>query len=140
MAVAQTAQRNLRFMLALLVLWDLGIGIYAVGFADHMQHVLMFAERAEPLFMRGVGVYWLFASFFQFLGWRNPRKFLLAIQLSIVFRLSAAVIDTIEALFLLPKPFYFFHWTLLFFVLMNLLIAYLTVRWLRKMELPWIPS
>ena len=140
MAVAQTAQRNLRFMLGLLVLWDLGIGIYAVGFADHMQRVLMFAERAEPLFMRGVGVYWLFASFFQFLGWRNPRKFLLAVQLSIVFRLSAAVIDTIEALFLLPKPFYFFHWTLLFFVLMNLLIAYLTIRWLRKMELPWIPS
>lgn len=136
---AQTARRNLRYLLGMLVLWDFGIGVYAVGFADHMQGVVMFAERAEPLFMRGVGMYWLFAAFFQFLGCRDPRKFLLAVQLSIVFRLTAAVIDTFEALVLLPRPFYFFHWTLLFFVLMNIVIAYLTVRWLKKMDLPWWP-
>lgn len=133
----QSACRNLRFMLALLVLWDFGIGGYAVGFAEHMQQVIRFVPQPEPLFIRGVGVYWLFAAFFQYLGWRDPRKFLVAVQLSIVFRLSAAVIDCFEALVLLPKPFYFFHWTLLFFVVMNCLIAYLTARWLKGMGLNW---
>ena len=65
-------------------------------------------------------------------------KNVVAVQLFIIFRLSAAVIDFTKAFFLLERPFYFFHNLLMFFVLMNCLIAYLTARWLRRMDLKWI--
>jgi hypothetical protein len=133
-----TARAYLRTLLILLVFWDLGIGIYAVFFAKHMQHTVQFIPQVEPLFIRGVGVYWLFAAYFQFLGFRNPEKNLVAVQLSIIFRLSAALIDFCEVFFLLPKPFYFFHYLLIFFVFMNLVIAFLTSKFLKKMNLKWI--
>ena len=132
------ATRRLRYLLGALVLWDLGLGLYAVAFAGHFQDLIRFDCRPEPLFIRGVGVYWLFAAYFQLLGLRNPAKFVAAVQLSIVFRLSAAAIDGAEAIFLLPRPFYFFHYLLLFFVAMNCLIAFLTARLLRGMGLRWI--
>jgi len=132
------ARKRLRLLLLILVLWDLAIGVYAVIFAKHFQEFIRFTLQYEPLFIRGVGVYWLFAAYFQFLGFRNPEKFLVAVQLSIIFRLSAAIIDFIEVFFLLDKPFYFFHYLLIFFVVMNCLIAYVTVRFLKKMNLKWI--
>lgn len=132
------ATKRLRFLLGVLVLWDLGLGLYAVLFAGHFQDLIRFDCRPEPLFIRGVGLYWLFAAYLQFLGFRDPIKFVTAVQLSIVFRLSAAAIDSAEAIFLLPRPFYFFHYLLLFFVAMNCLIALLTARMLRRMGLRWI--
>jgi hypothetical protein len=138
MGVKDIARKRLRLLLGLLVLWDLGIGIYAVFFAEHFQHLISFEPRSEPLFIRGVGVYWLFAAYLQFLGFRNPEKFLVAVQLSVIFRLSAAVIDSVETFFLLGQPFYFFNYLLMFFVVMNCLIAYTTTRLLGKMNLKWI--
>lgn len=132
------ARRYLRLLLGILVLWDIGIGLYAVLFAKHLQQLILFTPQNEPLFIRGVGVYWLFAGYIQFLGLIKPEKNILAVQLSIVFRLSAAMIDFIEAFFLLKQPFYFFHYLLIFFVFMNCLIAYLTAYFLRKMKLKWI--
>lgn len=137
MADIPRARKQLRLLMVLLALWDLGIGIYAVGFPKHLQQVVCFAPRAEPLFIRGVGVYWLFAAYMQFLGFRDPTKYLVAVQLAVIFRLSAAVIDSVEIL-LLPRPFYLFHYLLMFFVLMNCLIAWLTAGLLRRMSLRWI--
>ena len=70
----ERARKWLRLLLGLLVLWDLGIGIYAIFFAKHFEQFIQFAPRSEPLFIRGVGLYWLFAAYFQFLGFRNPEK------------------------------------------------------------------
>lgn len=134
----RVARKRLRLLLLMLVLWDLGIGVYAVFWAKHLQQLILFTPQSEPLFIRGVGVYWLFAAYLQFLGFRNPEKNLVAVQLSIIFRLSASVIDFFEAFFLLKRPFYFFHYLLIFFVFMNFLIAYLTANFLRKMKLKWI--
>jgi hypothetical protein len=134
----EIARKRLRLLLLMLVFWDLGIGVYAVFFAKHFQQLILFTPRSEPLFVRGVGVYWLFAAYLQFLGFKNPEKNLVAVQLSIVFRVSAAVVDFIEAFFLLERPFYFFHYLLIFFVFMNCLIGYLTAHYLRKMRLKWI--
>lgn len=134
----EVARKHLRLLLAMLVLWDLGIGVYAVFLAKHFQDFILFTPRSEPLFIRGVGIYWLFAAYLQFLGFKNPEKNLVAVQLSIIFRLSAAVIDFTEAFFLLERPFYFFHYLLMFFVFMNCLIAYLTAHYLRRMNLKWI--
>lgn len=96
-------------------MWDPGIGVYVVFLAKHFQEFIFFAPRVEPLFIRGVGMYWLFAAYLQFPGLRNPKKNVVAVQLSIIFRLSVAVIDFIEAFFLLERPFYFFHYLLMFF-------------------------
>lgn len=134
----ETARKYLRILLGLLVFWDLGLGVYTVFFAKHFQQFIMFTPQSEPMFIRGVGVYWLFAAYIQFLGCIKPEKNLLAVQLSIIFRLSAAVIDFFEVFFLLARPFYFLHYLLIFFILMNCLIAYLTARFLRNMNLKWI--
>ena len=134
----EVARKRLRLLLAVLFFWDIGIGVYAIFFAKHFQQFILFTPQYEPLFIRGVGVYWLFAAYIQFLGFKNPEKNIIAVQLSIVFRLSAAVIDFIEVFFLLGKPIYFFHYLLVFFVFMNCLIAYLTISCLRRMNLKWI--
>lgn len=134
----EVARKYLRLLLAVLVFWDLGIGVYAIFFAKHFQQFILFTPQNEPLFIRGVGVYWLFAAYLQFLGFKNPEKNIVAVQLSIVFRLSAAMIDFIEAFFLLGRPIYFFHYLLTFFVFMNCLIAYLTIVYLRRINLKWI--
>ncbi len=133
-----TARKRLRLLLALMALWDLVIGVYAVFGAHHLQQMVQFTPQSEPLFIRGVGVYWLFAAYLQLLGFRDPEKNLVAVQLTIVFRLSAALIDMVEVLFLLDRPFYFFHYMLLFFVVINLIVAYLTARFLRRMKFKWI--
>ena len=119
MEAKEKARKYLRLLLAIMVLWDIGIGMYAIFFAKHFQQVILFTPQNEPLFIRGVGIYWIFAAYIQFLGFKNPERNILAVQLSIVFRLSAAVIDFIEAFFLLEQPFYFFHYLLIFFVFMN---------------------
>lgn len=134
----EIARKRLRVLLLLLVLWDLGIGMYAVFFAKTLQEFVLFTPQQEPLFIRGVGVYWLFAAYIQFLGFKDPEKYLLAVHLSIIFRLSAAVIDFAEAFFLMARPFYFFHYLLVFFVFMNCLIAYMTIHYLKQMGLKWI--
>ena len=134
----EAIRKRLRLLLLMLVFWDMGIGVYAVFFAKHFQQFILFTPQSEPLFIRGVGVYWLFAAYFQFLGFRNPEKYLVAVQLSIIFRLSAAIIDFIEVFFLLGRSFYFFHYLLIFFIFMNCIIVYLTVRFLKKMNQKWI--
>ncbi len=131
------AERLLKLLLGTLIFWDFGLGIYAVFFAKHFEAWVEFAPQYEPLFIRGVGMYWLFAAWFQFLGSRNPRKYLVAVQLSIVFRTSAIFIDSAE-IYLLQRPFYFFHYMLAFFVLMNFLIATSAATLLKRMGLRWI--
>ena len=137
MSETDATVRRLRLLLGGLVFWDFAIGSYAVFFAKHMQELIRFAPQSEPLFIRGVGVYWLFAAYFQFLAFRDPRKNVLAVHLAVVFRISAAVIDVIEVLFLLQRPFYFFHYLLLFFVVMNLVIAFFICRFSGQMGLDW---
>ncbi len=134
---AAAAETWLKRLLGLMVLWDLGLAIYAVGFAHQFQEFVRFAPEPEPLFVRGTGMYWLFAAWFQLLGALNPRKFVVAIQLAIFFRLSAAVIDSCEVLFLLPRPWYFFHSMLTFFVAANLVIAFAEAKLLGRMGLKW---
>ncbi len=131
------AEKLLKLLLGTLVFWDLGLGIYAVVFAKHFEAFVQFAPQYEPLFIRGVGMYWLFAAWFQFLGSRNPRKYLVAVQLAIWFRTSAIFIDSAE-LYLLQRPWYLFHSMLAFFVLMNFLIAVSAATLLKRMGLPWI--
>ncbi|MBZ5510994.1 MAG: hypothetical protein LAN70_07460 [Acidobacteriia bacterium] len=125
----------MKILLVILVLWDLGLSVCAIGFAPQLDAFIRFPPQPEPLFTRGVGVYWLFAAYIQLLGFLNPRKFVVALQLAIIFRLSAAVIDTVEVVFLLPRPFYFFHYTLLFFVCMNVLIAILLSHFMNRLQL-----
>lgn len=135
---AAKAERWLRILLGLLVFWDVGLAIYAIGFPHHFENIIHFVPRPEPLFIRGVGVYWLFAGWMQLLGWRNPRQYLTAVQLTIIFRLSAAVIDSCEVIFLLPSPMYFLHYLFIFFIIINIIIAGATITFLRKMDLPWV--
>jgi hypothetical protein len=52
----EIARKRLRLLLAL---WDLGIGVYAVFWAKDFQQIFLFAPRIEPLFIRGVRLYWL---------------------------------------------------------------------------------
>ena len=132
-----TAERRLKIILFLLMLWDFGLAIYAIGFPHHLQAVGRFEPQSEPLWTRGVGVYWGFAGWMQLLGWRDPRRYLAAIQLAIMFRLSAAVIDTVEVTALLPGPWFWFHFLLVFFVVMNLIIAGTLAHLLRRLGLPW---
>jgi hypothetical protein len=70
----EIARKHLRLLLLMMVLWDLGIGVYAVFFAKHFQQVILFTPQSEPLFVRGVGVYWLFAAYIQFLGFKKIQK------------------------------------------------------------------
>ena len=133
----EKAEKLLKLLLGTLIFWDLGLGIYGVVFAKHFEAFVQFTPQYEPLFIRGVGMYWLFAAWFQFLGSRNPRKFLVAVQLSIWFRISAIFIDSAE-LYLLQRPWYLFHSMLAFFILMNLLIAVSEATLLKKMGLKWI--
>jgi len=136
-AEKEKARKHLRLLLGFLVLWDLILGTWAIFFAGNFQEFAGFTQREEPLFVRGVGLYWLFAAYIQYLGFKNPEKNLLAVQLSIVFRLSAALVDIVEAGILL-RPMYFFNYLLFFFVFMNCLIAYFTASFLKKMNLKWI--
>ena len=75
----KVARKYLRLLLGALVLWDLGIGVYAVFLAKYFQEFILFAPRVEPLFIRGVGMYWLFAAYLQFLGFRNTGKNVVAV-------------------------------------------------------------
>lgn len=131
----ETALRRFRILFILLIIWDLAIGVYALFFAGSVQQLVKFVPQSEPLFVRGVGEYWIFASYFQYLGYKDPQKNMVAIHLSVVYRLMAGVVDFVVAFFLLPTPIYFFHYVLVFFGIMDCLIAYLTVHYTKKMGL-----
>ena len=135
---AQQAERWLRRLLLLLVLWDFGLAVGTIGFPDFVLRFGRFEPQTEPLWTRGVGMYWGFAGWMQLLAWRSPRRYLAAVQLAVVFRLSASVIDLIEVLWLLPHPYFYFHYLLLFFVVANLAIAGTIIGCLKAMGLPWI--
>jgi len=132
------AERYLRLLLAVLVVWDVGIGAYALLFPHQVHALIRFPPQPEPLFTRGVGLYWLFAGYIQLLGCLNPRKFVVALQLEIIFRLSAAMIDVAEVTLLLPGPLYYLHYTLVFFAVMDLLIAFAVAGLMQRIGLRWI--
>jgi hypothetical protein len=133
----EKAEKLLKLLMGTLIFWDFGLGVYAVFFAKNFETWIRFTPQYEPLFIRGVGMYWLFAAWFQFLGSRNPRKYLVAVQLAIFFRTSAIFIDSAE-IYLLQRPWYFFHSMLAFFILMNFLIAVSEATLLKRMGLKWI--
>lgn len=132
------AETWLRRLLFVLVLWDFGLAVYAIGFPHHVLELGRFEPQTEPMWTRGVGLYWAFAGWIQLLAWRSPRRYLLAVQLAILFRWSAAVIDLIEIVWLLPRPMFYFHYLLGFFVVANLAIAFAQARLLTAMNLRWI--
>lgn len=144
----EKAEKLLRLMLGALVLWDLGLAVWSVGFPRHFEdftiagvnRTLGVTVPSYPIYTRGTGMYWGFAAWFQFLGARDPRKFVTAVQLATVFRILATVIDSAELAFLMPGPWYHFHYMLLFFVVANVAIAAIQIGCLKKMGLPWLDT
>lgn len=136
---AERAEKILKWVLGLLVFWDLGLGLFAVFFAGTFESMAGTTSSPDAIWARGTGMYWLLASYFQLLGARAPRKNLSAVSISIVFRLSAIAIDTAEVGFLFPRPpWTLFHSMLVFFIVCNALIAATLLFCLKRMNLPWL--
>jgi hypothetical protein len=128
-------KRLLRVLLFILFLWDLLLGTATIIGASYIQKFLRLAIEKEPIFTRGVGLFWLFASYIYYLGYKDPIKNVIAVKLTIVFRILAGLFDLVESLFLLPKPFYFLHYILFVFVICNFLIAGITIYFLKKLKI-----
>ena len=132
----EQAERRLKLLLGLLMFWDTGLGLIAL-FAPHgFETWVNLTPQDEPMFRRVTGVYLCFGGFYQFLGWRNPRKYVLAVQLIILFRITGAMIEATEAS--LIRPFGLIPHALLVFVTVgDLVFAWIKARYLRLMGLPW---
>ena len=137
MEIYHTARRRLRFILALLFLSELPVAIYLLFFPYHFQQTFNLTAGGEPFFIREVGNFLLFATYFQYIAFRNPEKNLLAVQFTFILRVLAGMLEFAEVTFLL-KSYNLFYFSLLFFCITNLFFAYLIVRYLRQMNLKWI--
>lgn len=137
MEIYNTARRRLRFILALLFLSELPVAIYLLFFPYHFQQIFNFTVGADPFFIREVGNFLVFATYFQYTAFRNPEKNLQAVQFTIVLRVLAGMLEFVEVNFIL-KSYNLFYFSLLFFCITNFLFAYLIVRYLKQMNLKWI--
>ena len=132
-----TARRRLRFILALLFLSELPVAVYLVFFPYHFQRIFNLAVTSEPFFIREVGNFLIFATYFQYVAFRNPEKNLQAVQFTVVLRVLAGMLEFAEVVFIL-ESFDLFYFALVFFCITNFAFAYLIVRYLRQMNLKWI--
>lgn len=137
MEIYNTARRRLRFILALLFLSELPVAIYLLFFPYHFQQVFDLTVGSEPFFIREIGNFLLFATYFQFIAFRNPERNLLAVQFTLVLRVLAGMLEFVEVNFIL-KSYNLFYFSLLFFCVSNFLLAYLIIHYLRRMKLKWI--
>lgn len=143
--------RALRGVFFFLIFYDLAIAIPGLFFpeamidfarlnADDVAGAMYRPGHIEPIFLRGLGVLWVLASYVQYLAWRDPERNLVAVNVAIVFRGLGAGLQVIEALLLLPlagfgHPTLYVVLVLFFtgdFILLGTLVALL-----RKVGLPW---
>ena len=57
----------------------------------------------EPVFIRGVGILWLWASYIQFVAWKDPVKNTMAALFAFIFRILGALLELVEIFYLLPR-------------------------------------
>lgn len=132
----EQAEKRLRFLLGVLQFWDLGLGLIAL-FAPHgFEAWIGLTPQDEPMFRRVTGVYLCFGAFYQFLGWRNPRKYLLAVQLIILFRITGAGIELVSAGLIRPVAL-IPHALLIGVAVGDLILAAIKARYLKLMGLRW---
>ena len=132
-----SARRKLRILLALLFISELPVAMYLLFFPYHFQSVFNLPSGPEPFFVREVGNFLIFAAYFQYIAFRNPEKNLQAVQLTIVLRLLAGMLELWEITMLLSTHD-MFYFALLFFCVTNFLFAGLIGRYLKQMNLKWI--
>lgn len=131
------ARKRLRIALAILFIQEFPFAIYLLFFPYHFQEIINFSEVPIPFFIREVGNFLVFTSYFQIIAFLNPEKNLVAVQLTIVFRVIAGMLELWHVLFIL-KSYNLFYYSLLFFFVTNFLFAYLIIHYLKKMSLKWI--
>lgn len=135
-ASAQPWLTLLRWMLLGLVVWDVAFGCYALA---HPNAVGPLAENApsERVFVRIIGLFWLFMAYVQFVGWRDPLRNLLAVQLAVTLRLPTALLNVVEAAFLFPGPISSVHHHMLIFAGGDLFVWLLGACCLRRLGKRW---
>ena len=111
-----SARKKLRILLALLFLSELPVAVYLLFFPYHFQSIFKLPSGPEPFFVREVGNFLIFAAYFQYIAFRNPEKNLQAVQLTIVLRLLAGMLELWEITMLLSTHD-MFYFALLFFCL-----------------------
>lgn len=131
------ARKRLRIILSLLFLSELPVSLYLLFFPYHFQNIFNFPAGSEPFFIREVGNFLIFATYMQYIAYRNPEKNLLAVQLTIILRLLAGMLEFVEINFILTS-YNMFSFALLFFCVTNFLFAFLIIRYLKQINLKWI--
>jgi hypothetical protein len=126
----------LKRILLFLVFFDLGLGIWAIGFPSSVLKAGNLPIPPEPIFVRGVGVFWLLVAYIQFLAWKDPIKRLLALHIAIIFRIAGATFEAIEGIFLL-RPFSQIHFILGIFVVGDVALVIAMIWLLKKLGLCW---
>ncbi|MBI2301248.1 MAG: hypothetical protein HYU66_20260 [Armatimonadetes bacterium] len=87
--------RALRWVLVALAVADVALGVHAVvrpyAVGPYASPVL-----TDRFYVRIIGVFWLFMAYVETLGWRDPKRNLLAVQLAFMLRLPTGLLNLAE--------------------------------------------
>ena len=134
---ANTAEKWLKILL-------IGLGVFEIGTATLMvllppvyREVFNVPPEVDDYYVRQIGFFLYFFVYFIFLGVRDVRKNLLAVQLVIVFRGIQSVFELVHVLFLLETRDMVFY-SMAVFCICNACITAAVIYFLSCMGMPWI--
>jgi hypothetical protein len=137
-AVPDGAERwlaALRWMLLALALWDAVLGSHALANPTAVGPYP--ALEKDQLYVRIVGLFWLFMAYVQLAGWRDPLRNLAAVQIAVSLRLPTGLLNLAELLVLYPGPFNVARLGILLFAAGDLAVWGLGAYALRRLGRPW---
>jgi len=113
---------------------DVALGLLCIFFAQQVQVILNVAIREEPVFIRLLGLFPIFVGYLYYLIFRDQRKYVVLIQLTIVERFSYPILLSVELFYLLPGPFSLIHFAFSGMAFITLFLAFMQVYYLIKLN------
>ena len=123
---------RLLFFVAFIV--DAALGLLCIFFAHQVQIILNIAIREEPVFIRLLGLFPLFVGYLYYLLFRDQKKYLILIQVTVVERILYPILLSFEIFYLLKAPFSLIHYSFIGMALVTLFLGVMQIYYLKNLK------
>ncbi len=129
-----TLDKIMRLLFFVAFIVDAALGLLCIFFAHQVQIILNVAIREEPVFIRLLGLFPLFVGYLYYLLFRDQRKYIMLIQITVIERFLYPILLSVELIFLLPRPFALIHIAFCIMALITLFLALMQVYYLIRLN------
>ena len=131
------AMKRLALIAKIVFPFDLTLGFGLIFLAGMVQDILDIGHLEEPAFIRMAGVFTFFLGYLYFLAYRDPDRYFILFQVTLVLRGLLTISHFSEAQFLIPGPSSTGHYLFYAMSFLDLVVSSAQIYFIRKMNRKW---